>query len=123
MVAVCSGSPVPVLRAYRGCAPLDTWSRSRWPAANRYAVALLEWVGQLPLTRRSFAYIDRLLTQRGVRVLRVPLSAEDRLEALVTGLSLGDHVSLFLADQRRVDPYPVEAITRLKAALASPRSG
>ena len=40
-VAVAGGSPEPVLRANRGWAPPDTWSRSRCPAANRYAVALI----------------------------------------------------------------------------------
>jgi Bacterial phospho-glucose isomerase C-terminal SIS domain len=51
--------------------------------------------------------------------VRATLAADDRLEALVGGLALGDYVSLFLADQRGVDPSPVEAITRLKSALAS----
>jgi glucose/mannose-6-phosphate isomerase len=98
------------------------WDATNKSEANRYAVVLLQWVGEPALTHRSFAYLEKLLTQRGSPVIRVPLSPEDRLEALVTGIVLGDHVSLFLADQRGVDPYPVEAITRLKAALAS-RSG
>ena len=35
VVAVASGSPLPVFRAKRGCAPLDTWTRMRWPRRNR----------------------------------------------------------------------------------------
>ena len=38
VTAVPSGSPVPGLRAYRGWAPPETWTRSRCPGANRCAV-------------------------------------------------------------------------------------
>jgi glucose/mannose-6-phosphate isomerase len=95
------------------------WDATPRAEASRFAVVLLEWAEEAALTGRSFAYLDRLVTARGGATIRVPLAAEDRLEALVTGVSLGDHVSLFLADRRRVDPYPVEAITRLKRNLAS----
>jgi glucose/mannose-6-phosphate isomerase len=95
------------------------WDAMTRVEGARYAVVLLEWVGALPLTRRSFGFLGRMLAQRGVRVLPVRLSADDRLEAIVSGISLGDHVSLFLAELRGVDPLPIEAITRFKAALAS----
>jgi glucose/mannose-6-phosphate isomerase len=95
------------------------WDATTRADAVRLAPILLEWSEEPSPTRRSFAYLDRLTTARGARVIRVPLAPEDRLEALVTGLSLGDHVSLFLADLRGVDPYPVDAITKLKAATAS----
>src|SRR5208282_4658013 len=55
-------------------------------------------------------------------VVRVPLAAEDRLEALVQGLALADQVSLFLAEHRKIDPFPYDAITRFKAALEPPAS-
>ncbi len=96
------------------------WDATSRAEATRLAVVILEWAEEGALTRRSVAYLDRLLAARGAAPVRVPLAAEDRLEALLTGLSLGDHVSLFLADRRRVDPYPVEAITRLKTTLAGP---
>jgi glucose/mannose-6-phosphate isomerase len=95
------------------------WDATKKAEAARFAVLLLRWAGEPRLTHRSFAYLERLLADRGAAVIRVPLVADDRLEALVTGVALGDHVSLFLADDRGVDPYPVEAITRLKATLAS----
>ncbi|HXW67882.1 MAG TPA: SIS domain-containing protein [Thermoplasmata archaeon] len=96
------------------------WDAVRPTEARRCAVVLIEWSEESAPTRKSFDYLDRLLARRGVRVLRVPLESEDRLEALLVGLALGDHLSLFLAEARHVDPYPVEAITRLKAALADP---
>ncbi len=98
------------------------WDAVRRSEAGRYAVILLEWTGESGSTRKSFRYLEALLRRRGVRVVPVPLDSEDRLEALVGGISLGDYVSLFLADRRRVDPLPVEAIVRLKTALGSPEA-
>jgi len=93
----------------------DALSRSE---AARYAVALIEWSEELATTRRAFRYFERLLKARGVSVAPVELAAEDRLEATLSGVALGDHVSLFLADRARVDPMPVDAIGRLRAELA-----
>jgi len=96
------------------------WDATAKSQAARYAIVLLEWAGEGPMTRLSLRYLERLAKGRGAPVLRVPLAAEDRLEALVGGIALGDYTSLFLADRRGVDPYPVEAITRLKATLGGP---
>jgi len=88
--------------------------------APKYIALLLEWSGESPAVRLSFQYLARLLRSKGVAVARVALGAEDRLEALVSGIALGDHVSLYLADLGKVDPYPVDAITRLKSAVGNP---
>jgi glucose/mannose-6-phosphate isomerase len=96
------------------------WDAITRADAKRYAVLLLEWSGTTPLVRQSLRYLERLLRTRGVTVLRVPLSAEDRLEAVVQGLSLGDHVSLFLAERAGVDPLPYDAITKFKSSLEPP---
>jgi glucose/mannose-6-phosphate isomerase len=96
------------------------WDATARAVAAKYAVLLLEWSGEAPLTRQSFRYLETLLQRKGARVLRVPLAAEDRLEALFAGICLGDYVSLCLADLRGVDPLPVDAIVRFKAALAAP---
>lgn len=88
--------------------------------ARKFLAVFLEWSGESPPVRKSFRYLERLLTGKGVPVARVPLDPEDRLEALVAGLALGDQVSLFLADRKQVDPYPVDAITRLKSAIGNP---
>ncbi len=86
-------------------------------SARSVAVLMLQWSGAGPMTQKSFRYFERLLKSRGVIVELVPLVPEDRLEALVTGFSLGDHFSLFVAERARVEPYQVEAITRLKKAM------
>jgi glucose/mannose-6-phosphate isomerase len=95
------------------------WDAASRAEAARFGVVLLEWVGALPATRRGFEYLERLLAHRGATAVPVPLDAEDRLEAIGSGISLGDYVSLFLADRRGVDPLPIEAIGRLKTALAA----
>jgi glucose/mannose-6-phosphate isomerase len=95
------------------------WDAMSRTEARRYIVLLLEWSGTSPAVRQRQRYLEKLLQGRGVAAVRVPLPPEDRLEALVLGLSLGDHVSLFLADRGGIDPYPVDAITKLKTALKS----
>ncbi len=94
------------------------WDAISRAEAGRYAVLLLEWAGESSPVRKSFRYLERLLRSKGALVARAPLPMEDRLEALLSGVSFGDHVSLFLADLAKVDPLPVDAITRLKAAIA-----
>lgn len=90
--------------------------------AGRYIALLVEWSDETPSVRGSFRYLERLLRTKRVPTARISLPPEDRLEALVGGIAFGDQLSLFLADRRRADPYPVEAITRLKAALGNPNS-
>lgn len=97
------------------------WDAIGRAEARRSGVVMLEWAGAAPQTTLSFRYLERLVTARGVAVLHAPLPSEDRLEALVGGIALGDHVSLWLADRRRVDPYPVTAIVRLKETLGGAR--
>jgi glucose/mannose-6-phosphate isomerase len=97
------------------------WDAISRAEAARYAVVLLEWSEEEPIVRRSFRYLERLLRGRGVRVVRAPLAHDDRLEAVLAGVSLGDSVSLFLAERRRADPYPVDAIGRLKESLRTAR--
>lgn len=95
------------------------WDALPRKEAVRYAVLLLEWTAEDPQIRSSVRHFERLLRGQGVRVLRVPLEAEDRVEALLGGVVLGDLVSLHLARRRHVDPWPVDAITRFKRALSS----
>ncbi len=93
------------------------WDAISRAEAKRYAVVLLGWGGSSPLVRQSLRYLERMLRARGVSVIPVALTSDDRLEATIQGLSLGDHVSLFLADRSNVDPLPYDAITQFKASL------
>ncbi len=97
------------------------WDATHRPEAARAAALVLEWSEESPVLRKQLRYFERLLAGRGTRVVRVPLESEDRLEALIGGIALGDHLSLFLAERARVDPFEVAAIGRLRAAFPSPR--
>jgi len=99
------------------------WDAISRTDAKRYAVALLGWSGSSPLVRQSLRYLERLLRSKGVRVVPVPLSSEDRLEATIQGLALGDHVSLFMADRSNVDPLPYDAITQFKESMGATPAG
>ncbi|MGA7476663.1 MAG: SIS domain-containing protein [Thermoplasmata archaeon] len=96
------------------------WDALSRAGAGRSIVVLLEWSGESALVRKSFRYLERLLRARAVPVARARLPSDDRLQALVAGIALGDHMSLFLADRGGVDPYPVDAITRLKSSIRTP---
>ena len=93
------------------------WDAMRVPRTRQWAVLLIDWPGQNPAIAPAVAYLERLLKRRSVVVARAHISAEDRIEALLTGVSIGDHLSLALAEAAHVDPYPVEAISLMKRTL------
>ena len=93
------------------------WDAAGADDARRWAVVLLEWPHQPPTLGPGLQYFESLLRRRRVRVHRVRFDSDDRLQALLTGVSFGDHFSLALAEAAGVDPYPIHAITRLKRAV------
>jgi glucose/mannose-6-phosphate isomerase len=99
---------------------LVAWDASPVTLARRHAVVVLERAGGIAKVGRSAAYLIALLRRRGVVARRVRLAPEDRLEAILTGVSFGDHVSLSLAEIAGVDPYEVRAIDRLKLEMSRP---
>jgi glucose/mannose-6-phosphate isomerase len=96
------------------------WDAARPEEGRNRAVLQLEWSEASPETRLRYRYLERLLAARRIPLLRVPLVAPDRLLALFTGLALGDFFSLALAARSGVDPFPVDAITRMKTELERP---
>lgn len=66
---------------------------------------------RVQLTAREFASVDV-----ATRTLVIP--GESGLETIVRASYLGDWVSLYLAMLNKADPWTVEPIARLKAALA-----
>ncbi len=93
------------------------WDAMTPTEARRWAVVFLEAAGQNPALAPGVDYLEGLLKRRRVPTLRVRIEGEDRIETLLMGVSLGDHLSLALAEAAGVDPLPVEAIGRLKAAV------
>ncbi len=93
------------------------WDRVGSTDARRLATIFLEWGGTHPLVRSSNHFVELLLNRKGGLAVRVPLDTSDLLEALLEGIVIGDLMSLELAARERVDPVPVEIITRYKAYL------
>jgi glucose/mannose-6-phosphate isomerase len=93
------------------------WDAASARTAQAVAVLLLGWSGASAMTQKGLRYFERLLEKRRVLVVPVPIDPEDRLEALTTGISLGDHFSLFLAEHAHVNPYGIDAIARYRNAM------
>ena len=71
-----------------------------------------------PRVRQRIELTRGWIASRGVTTYRVDAVGETRTERLVSLVLLGDLVSLYLAVLRGVDPSSVDAIERLKEALA-----
>jgi glucose/mannose-6-phosphate isomerase len=94
------------------------WDAMPKAEARRWAVIALEGAALDPSTSTGMAHLGRLLTRRGVFAERIIFRCDDRLEALLDGVSFGDHFSLHLAEMAETDPFEIDAIVRLKAAVA-----
>lgn len=93
-----------------------------WEAADAapFAAVLLEDRDQHPREQLRFDLTAAEVERDGAPAVRVEAAGESRIERLLWTVMLGDLVSLELASARRVDPLPIEAIDRLKAALGRP---
>lgn len=89
------------------------------PAA-RLAAVLLEDSDQHPRERRRFELTAETIAAGGAEAVRVETVGETRVERLLWAVMLGDLLSVELAEERGVDPTPVEAIEAFKAALGRP---
>jgi glucose/mannose-6-phosphate isomerase len=97
---------------------LVAWDAMSRTEARRWGVVALEGAGLHPSTSAGMAHLGRLLLRKGVLAERLVFDADDPLEALLEGVSFGDHFSLHLAALGGVDPLEVDAIVALKAAVA-----
>lgn len=95
------------------------WTEGLASAAPLCAV-LLEDTGHQPRERRRFELTAEAVEAAGAGAFRVETVGEARAERLLWAVMLGDLVSLALADARGVDPLPIEAVERFKAALGRP---
>jgi glucose/mannose-6-phosphate isomerase len=86
--------------------------------APRLAAVLLEDRDQHPREQLHFELTAAEVERGGATAVRVEAAGESCTERLLWAVMLGDLVSLELASTRQVDPLPIEAIDRLKAALA-----
>jgi len=82
-----------------------------------FAAILLEDRDQHPREQLRFELTAAEIERDGAPAVRIETAGESPTERLLWTVMLGDLVSLELASARGVDPLPIEAIDRLKAAL------
>jgi glucose/mannose-6-phosphate isomerase len=100
---------------------LDHNEISGWEGANElgpFSAVFLDDSDLHPRIRQRIELTRGWIASRGRSTYRVDSVGETRTERLVSLVLLGDLVSLYLAVLRGVDPSSVEAIERLKEALA-----
>jgi glucose/mannose-6-phosphate isomerase len=95
------------------------WSRGSLGGV-RLSALLIEDSDQHPRERRRFELTADAIAAGGSEATRIETVGETRVERLLWAVMLGDLVSIELATLRGVDPTPVEALERLKAALGAP---
>ncbi len=95
-----------------------------WEGADvsgaKLSAVLLEDADQHPRERRRFELTAEAIADQGAEVIRIETEGDSRTARLLWATTLGDLVSLRLAESQGVDPLPVEAIERFKAALGQP---
>jgi hypothetical protein len=91
--------------------------------SDRLVVIFLASALDHPRNRRRAALSGELLTAAGIDHRVIDLAGRGRLAAAMSGVVLGDYVSIYLGLLYGHDPTPVEAISLLKARLADPDSG
>ena len=86
-------------------------------SAAHLAAVLLEDRDQHPREQLRFELTAAEVERDGATAIRIEAAGESRTERLLWTVMLGDLVSLELATAHGVEPLPIEAIDRLKAAL------
>jgi glucose/mannose-6-phosphate isomerase len=94
------------------------WARAS--DAARFAAVFLEDPDQHPRIQRRIELTAAEAERAGAPALRVPARGESRLERVLSLVMLGDLVSVRLAELAGVDPNEIDALERLKDALAQP---
>ncbi len=92
-----------------------------WEGAEqlgRHSAVLLEDADQHPRVRERIELTAGLIEPHAAATLRVESRGSNRIERLLSLVLLGDLVSIYLAVLRGVDPSPMDAIDKLKTALA-----
>jgi glucose/mannose-6-phosphate isomerase len=84
---------------------------------GRVAAVLLRDPGDHLRIARRFDWLAAHLRKRKVHVETVRLEGDDPMTRILGGVSLGDHVSFYLALLNGVDPSSLPGVTALKRAL------
>ena len=85
-----------------------------------YLVVALRHDGEHPDVAARFELSTRIADDAGARTIEVWAHGRSALARLFSLVVVGDFTSTYVGISRGVDPTPVDAISRLKAALAEP---
>lgn len=85
---------------------------------ERFAVIALRHEGELADDAARFAPSLGIAADAGAHIQEVWARGSSPLSRLLSLVAIGDHASTYLAAIRGVDPTPIDAIVRLKQALA-----
>ena len=91
--------------------------------AGQSFVVLLQSRLTAPQNRERMAVTAEVLGRAGVRHHTVEVEGSTVLAQMLSGIHLGDYVSLYLAALYGVDPTPIPAIELLKARLSEVGAG
>jgi glucose/mannose-6-phosphate isomerase len=86
-------------------------------AEGIFSAVFLEDPDQHPREQRRIELTAELVSSAAANVERLAVEGETRTERLLSGVMLGDLVSLFLAAHRNVDPTPIDALELLKKRM------
>jgi glucose/mannose-6-phosphate isomerase len=91
-----------------------------WERSLGFSAVFLEDPDLHPRVQRRIELTAAEAEASGTPAIRIPARGESRLERVLSLVMLGDLVSVRLAELHGIDPTPVEAIERFKAALDKP---
>lgn len=91
------------------------WSQDR---GHRFFLVVLRHEGEHPDVAARFPLSVEIAERAGVLSHEVWARGRSPLGRLLSLVSMGDHTATYLALARGVDPTPIDAIVRLKRALA-----
>ena len=84
---------------------------------DRYAVVVLRSGEEQPAAQKRLQWVTNRLSHRGIPVVMLSASGDDRLSRMLSLVQIGDYISYYLAIATGQDPTPIPAIAALKAEL------
>ncbi len=90
------------------------------PYGRTCAVVALRHDGEHEELAARFALSADIVRDAGLEVREIEVTGRGSLATLLSLITIGDFASCYVGLRRGIDPTPVDAIVRLKAALASP---
>jgi glucose/mannose-6-phosphate isomerase len=97
---------------------INSWHLPKDLVQHFHALLLRSHEDEHPRVQKRFQVLETILREHGVNVTSVHAQGDDRLNRMFSLIVLGDWVSFYLAMLTEVDPTPIPAIDKLKAALA-----